>query len=94
MFLGCEGQKVPQSPKPQKIQSNEKVTLGVDPKVLKKVTKKGRKQGKSYFLATFSLLSGRPPKSLFRYFFVTLNFLRFRTLWDLLPLTILGEIIS
>ena len=32
----CEGQKVPQSPKPRKIQSNEKVTLGVDPKVTKK----------------------------------------------------------
>ena len=34
----CEGQKVPQSPKPRKIQSkgNEKVTLGVDLKVTKK----------------------------------------------------------
>ena len=41
-----------------------------------------------YFLVTFSLLSGRPPKSLFRYFFVTLNFSGFRALWDLLPLTI------
>ena len=28
----CEGQKVLQSPRPQEIQSNEKVTLGVDPK--------------------------------------------------------------
>ena len=34
--LGCEGQKVPQSPKPQKRKSNEKVALGVDPKVTKK----------------------------------------------------------
>ena len=35
----CEGQKVPQSPKPRKIQSNEsneKVTFGVDQKVTKK----------------------------------------------------------
>ena len=40
-----------------------------------------------YFLVTFSLLSGRPPKSLFRYFFVTLNFSGFRALWGLLPLT-------
>ena len=32
----CGGQKVPQSPKPRKIQSNEKVTLGVDPKATKK----------------------------------------------------------
>ena len=31
-----EGQKVPQSPIPRKIQSNKKVTLGVDPKVTKK----------------------------------------------------------
>ena len=41
----------------------------------------------SYFLGTFSLLLGRPPKSLFRYFFVTLIFSGFRALWDLLPFT-------
>ena len=44
----------------------------------------------SYLLVTFLLLSGGPPKSLFRYFFVTLNFSGFRALWDLLPLTIPG----
>ena len=38
-YLFCEGQKVPQSPKPRKVQSNEKVTLGVDPKVTKKTKK-------------------------------------------------------
>ena len=32
----CEGQKVPQSPKSRKNQGNEKVTLGVGPKVTKK----------------------------------------------------------
>ena len=69
----CEGHKVPQSLKPQKIQSNEKVTL------------------KSYFLSTFLFIFRYfrvdPPKSLFRYFFVTLNFPGFQALWDLLPLT-------
>ena len=34
---------------------------------------------------------GRPPKSLFRYFFVTLIFSGFRALWDLLPLTTHGN---
>ena len=64
----CEMQKVPQSPKAQKIQSSEKVTLGVDPKVTKsneKVTKRWQKQGKCYFLVTCPLL--------FRYFGVDLQ---------------------
>ena len=52
----CEGQKVPQSLKPQKIQSDEKVTLGVDPKVTK-----SREQ------VTFPLFV----LSLLRYFFIT-----------------------
>ena len=42
-FQHCEGQKVPQSQNPQKFKvtkkSNEKVTLGVDPKVKKKQLK-------------------------------------------------------
>ena len=46
------------------------------------MTKTGEKLHFSFFLVTFSLLS------LFRYFFVTLNFSGFRALWDLLPLTI------
>ena len=44
----------------------------------------------SYFFVTFSLLSGRPRKSLFRYFFATLIFSGFRALWDLLLLTTLA----
>ena len=38
------------------------------------MTKTGEKLLFSYFFAAFSLLSGRPRKSLFRCFFVTLNF--------------------
>ena len=49
-----------------------------------------KKQGKSYFLATFGLLFryfGVDPQSHFWVtFFVTLNFLGFRALWDLWPL--------
>ena len=51
------------------------------------MTKTGEKLLFCHFFVTFSLLWIRPPKSLFRYFFVTLNFSGFRALWDLLPLT-------
>ena len=37
-----------------------------------------------FFWFFFSLFSGRPTKSLFRYFLVTLSCSGFRALWDLL----------
>ena len=60
----------------------------------KETIKNRRKVTFRDFLLFCSLLSGRAPKSLFRYFFATLIFPGLRALWDLLPLTTLQNEIA
>ena len=92
----CEVQEVPQGLRPQNIQSNEEVTLGVDPKVTKKspkVAKRDKIRGydMNFFLVTFGApfryFRVDPPGPLFDYFFISVNSLGLWALWDLLPLT-------